>query len=53
MTQQAGALIEQQQIFILIDQIQLRPEHGEKGIFLPGGVKEFVVDVQLQHITGG
>ena len=35
---------------VLIDDIQLGREDGEKGVVLPGGVEKFVVDVELEKI---
>ena len=40
-----GPLIRQQQIFVLVDNIQLRLEYGEKQIFLIGLVKKLVINV--------
>ena len=38
-------LVHQQQVFVLVDDIQLGLEHREKEIFLIGLVKELVIDV--------
>ena len=40
-----GTLVHQQQIFVLVDNIQLWLEHREKEIFLIGLVKELIIDV--------
>ena len=42
---QAGALVHQQQVIVLVDDIQLGLEHREKEIVLIGLVKELVIDV--------
>ena len=49
--EQAGALVHQQQVLILVDNIQLRLEDGEKRILRGGGVEKLVVDVKLQEIA--
>ena len=41
----AGALVHQQEVLVLIDQIQLGTEHGQKEIFLRGLVKELIIDI--------
>lgn len=43
-------LDEQHKVLILVHNIQVGPEDGEKGVLLSGGVEKLVVDVQLQHI---
>ena len=48
--EQAGPLVQQHQVFILVDDLQPGPEHREEGVVLPGLVEELVVDVQLEHI---
>ena len=42
---QAGALVQQQQILVLIHDVQAGLEQGQEKIVLPGLVKELVVDV--------
>ena len=42
---QAGALVRQQQIFILVYNVQLGLEESEKEIFPVGLVKELVIDI--------
>ena len=44
-THHAGALVHQQEVFVLVDDVQLGLEHREKEIFLIGLVKELIVDV--------
>ena len=41
----AGALVHQQQVLVLVDDIQHRLEYRQKEIFLVGLVKELVVDI--------
>ena len=48
--EQAGPLVQQHQVLVLIDNLQPGPEHREEGVVLPGLVEELVVDVQLEHI---
>ena len=48
--QKAGPLVEQHQVFVLIDDIQLGLEHRQKGVVLPGLVKKLIVDIQLQKV---
>ena len=40
-----GTLVHQQQIFVLVNNVQLGLEHGEKEIFFIGLVKELIIDV--------
>ena len=42
---QAGALVHQQQVLILVDDVQLGLEHRQKEIFLIGLVKELIIDI--------
>ena len=42
---QTGALVQQHQILVLVDDIQAGAEQGEEQIILPGLVEELVVDV--------
>ena len=51
--EQAGALVEQQEVFIFIDDVQLGLKDGQKGVVLPWGLKELVVDVELQGVPLG
>ena len=48
---QTRTLVYQQNVFILVDDVQLGGCHGEVGVVLPGLVEEFVIDIQLQHIS--
>ena len=52
MDRQAGALIHQQDMVILIHNVQLGGCHRQEGIILPGFLEKLIVDIQLQHITG-
>ena len=47
---QSRALVHQQKVLVLIDNVQLGLEDRQKGVFRGGGVKKLVVDVQLKHI---
>ena len=41
----AGALVRQEKVSVLIHNIELGAEEGQEEVFLPGLVKEFIVDV--------
>ena len=41
----ARLFVDQQDVFILIDDVQLRRGDGQIGIFFFGGIKKLVVDV--------
>ena len=43
--EQAGPLVQQQQVLVLVHDVQPGLEHGQEGVVLPGLVKELVVDV--------
>ena len=43
--EQAGGFVQQHQVLVLVDDLQPGLEHREKGVVLPGLVKELVVDV--------
>ena len=45
MDHQAGPLVQQQDMLILIQDIQLRLVQGQKSVFRGGAVKELVVDI--------
>ena len=45
MDHQSGTLIYQQQIFVLVHDIQLGIEQGQKHVFLRGLVKKLIVDI--------
>ena len=47
----AGALVDQQNMFIFIDHVQKRGSNGQESVFTVGFFKEFVVDVKLQQIA--
>ena len=49
--QQAGALVHQEDVLVLIDDVQLGLEDGEEGVLRGGGVEELIVDVELEHIA--
>ena len=46
----AGLFVDEQNVFVLIDNIELRYVNREVGVFLLGGVKKLVVDVKLDRI---
>ena len=48
----AGALVQEEDVFILVQDGQLGLEEGEKQVVLTGGVEELVVDVELEHVPG-
>ena len=50
MHRKAGALVHKQNVFVLVDNIQLGGCNGEIGVVLPGLVKKLVVDIQLQDV---
>ena len=47
----AGLFVDEQNVFVLIDNIELRYVNREVGVFLLGGVEKFVVDVKLDRIA--
>ena len=47
----AGLFVDEQNVFVLIDNIELRYVNREVGVFLLGRVKKFVVDVKLDRIA--
>ena len=47
----AGLFIDEQNVFVLIDNIELRYVNREVGVFLLGGVKKLVVDIELDRIA--
>ena len=51
MHRKAGALVHKQNVFVLVDDVQLGIRHGEVGVIFPGVVKKLVVDIQLQHVA--
>ena len=51
MHRKAGALVHKQNVFVLVDDVQIGIRHGEVGVVLPGLVKKLVVDIQLQDIA--
>ena len=40
-----GLLVDQQNIFVLIDDVQLRRGDGQIGVFFLRGIKKLIVDV--------
>ena len=48
---ETGPFVHQEDLVVLVDNGELRGSHGEVGIVLPWLVKEFVIDIQLQHIS--
>ena len=51
MHRKARALVHKQNVFVLVDNVQIGIRHGEVGVVLPGVVKKLVVDIQLQDIA--
>ena len=51
MHRKAGALVHKQNVFVLVDDVQLGICHGEVGVIFPGLVEKFVVDIQLQNVA--
>ena len=49
---QTGPLIQQEQVLILVHDVKLGLEHGEKRVLPAGRLKKLVVDVELDHISG-
>ena len=47
----AGLFVDEQNVFVLIDNIELRYVNREVGVFLLGGVKKLVVDIELDRIA--
>ena len=52
MHRKTGALINQQNIFVLVDDVQPGGGHRQIGVILSGLVEEFVIDIQLQNVSG-
>ena len=50
MDHKPGPLIQQKEVFILIDDRQLRAKESEKEVILPRLIEELIVDVELQDI---
>ncbi len=48
--EKAGALVADDDVLVLVNDVQLGPEYRQEGVILGGSVKEFVVDVQLEKI---
>ena len=46
-----GLFVDEQNVFVLIDNIELRYVNRELGVFLLGGVKKLVVDIELDRIA--
>ena len=51
MNGQSGLLIDDQQIFILIQHIQVRLDLGKEGILALRTDEQFVVQINLQHVA--
>ena len=47
---QPGPFVHQEDVFILVNDIELGGGYGEIGVILPGFVEKLVVDIQRQHI---
>ena len=52
MDRQTGSLVNQQDMLVFVNDVQFWGGHGQVSIVFPGLVKKFIIDVQLQHITG-
>ena len=48
-----GTLVHQENVFVLVNDVELRRGDGEIGVLLRRRVKEFIVDVELQHVALG
>ena len=46
-----GLFVDEQNVFVLIDNIELRYVNREVGVFLLGSVKKLVVDIELDRIA--
>ena len=46
-----GLFVDQQNVFVLIDDVELRRADREVGVFLLRRVEKFVVDVELDEIA--
>ena len=46
-----GLLVGQEDVLVLVDDVELGHGHGEIGVFSPGLVEEFVVDIELEHVA--
>mgnify|MGYP003588448622 CR=1 FL=1 len=51
MAEDAGLFVHEQDVFVLIDDLDLRRADLEIGVFLRGRFKKFVVDVELQDVA--
>jgi len=49
---QTGPLVQQEDVFVLVENVQFGLEKGQEEVILPGLLEKFVVDIQLQHIAG-
>ena len=47
MDHKTGPLIQKEEVFILVEDVQLRLEKGEKEVVLPGLVEKLIVDIEL------
>ena len=47
----AGLFVHKQDVFILIDDVELRCRHRQIGVGLGGLVEKLVVDIKMQHIA--
>ena len=47
----AGLFVHEQDVFVLIDDVELRRRHRQIGVGLGGLVEKLVVDIELQHIA--
>ena len=47
----ARALIDQEKVLILIDNIQLGLKDGQKGVFRRRGVKKLIIDIECKQVS--
>ena len=50
MDHHAGALIQEHQVFIFVDDVQLRLEDRQEGVFRGRGLKKLVIDIKLEQV---
>ena len=48
---QAGTLVRQQQVFVLVEDVQLGPDLREEGVLPAGLLEQRIVCVDLQHVA--
>ena len=50
MDHHAGALVQEHQVFIFVDDVQLRLEDRQEGVFRGRGLKKLVIDIKLEQV---